>query len=103
MRILIVEDSSAAQEIIIQMLAESPVELELEKDGDEAFRRCFEEGPFDLVLTDEKHPGLSGERLMEEIKKKNPSQDVLLLKKPFRRQHLLDVLAKYTPKVRSRT
>jgi len=98
MRILCVEDHPTFQQMLIQMLAETPVDFEIESNGDEAFRRCFEEGPFDLIITDEQHPGLSGVQLVEEIKKKNPSQDVLLMQKPFRRQHLLDVIAEYAPK-----
>src|SRR5262245_21236629 len=52
-------------------------ELELETDGNEALKRYRERGPYDLVLSDLRLPGLSGPDLARAIRSKNPAQRIV--------------------------
>ena len=54
-------------------------ELELETDGNEALKRYRERGPYDLVLSDLRLPGLSGPDLARAIRSKNPAQRIVMI------------------------
>ena len=45
-------------------------------DGDEALRLYKKRGPYDAVLTNIGHPGLSGIELAESIRNHNPKQRI---------------------------
>lgn len=94
MRVLFVEDEPAVQDILRGMLLGTDIGFEIESDGDAAFKRYCDDGPFDLVLTDTKHTGLSGFDLVRAVNKKDPLQPISILKKPFRKKELLDLIEK---------
>jgi CheY-like chemotaxis protein len=98
MRILLVEDEPAVQEVIVTMLERAGHLVVTETNGNKAFRRYRKEGPFDLVLTDIQHKGMNGVELMQTIHRKNRKQHVRLvtgwpiLQKPFTQKQLLDFI-----------
>jgi CheY-like chemotaxis protein len=65
--------------IIEARLAKAGLELEFATDGDEAFKRYCDHGPYDLVITDYVHPGLDGFKLAKAIRRKNPNQVVAMV------------------------
>jgi two-component system C4-dicarboxylate transport response regulator DctD len=98
MKILLVEDESAVQEMIVFVLEKAGHVVVTETSGNRALRRYSKEGPFDLVLTDIEHKGMNGVDLMHAIHKKNPKQNVRIvsgwpiLLKPFTSKQLLDFI-----------
>jgi CheY-like chemotaxis protein len=53
-------------------------ELEFAFDGDEAFARYRQQGPYDLVLTDLYHPGMNGVEFARAIRRENPAQAIAM-------------------------
>jgi len=60
-------------------LIKAGLELEFVTDGDSAFRRYSEHGPYDLVITDYVHPGVDGLELSEAIRQTNPRQAIAMV------------------------
>ena len=95
MKILLVEDDLGVQEVIVAMLDKAGHSVVTETNGNKAFRRYCNEGPFDLVLTDLLHKGMNGVELAQTIQKKNREQHVRIvtgwpiLQKPFTQKQLL--------------
>ena len=54
-------------------------EIELESNGDEALKRYCERGPYDMVLTGFRHPGMVGSDLVLAIRKENPTQRIAMI------------------------
>ena len=54
-------------------------EIELESNGDEALKRYRERGPYDMVLTGFRHPGMDGSDLALAIRKENPTQRIAMI------------------------
>lgn len=78
--VMIVDDERALVELAEETLADlgyKPVGFESSTDALEAFRR--EPGRFDLVLTDEIMPDLTGTELTREIRKLRPELSVILM------------------------
>jgi PleD family two-component response regulator len=98
MKILLVEDKSAVQEMIVSVLEKTGHVVVTETNGNRAHRRYSKEGPFDLVLTDIEHRGMNGVELMHAIHKENQKQDVRIVTgwqirpKPFTSKQLLDFI-----------
>jgi CheY-like chemotaxis protein len=57
-------------------LAKEGFELEFVTDGDVALAHVRLRGPYDLIITDLYHPGLSGIELSRNIRLENPSQAI---------------------------
>lgn len=78
LRILVVEDDPLVREVVCAQLIESmhePVGLD---NGFEALEK-FKAGSFNLVITDQSMPGMSGDELAAAIKQINPGMPVILL------------------------
>jgi len=54
-------------------------EIELESDGIEALKRYRERGPYDMVLSEFRLPGLSGTELAAAIRSENSSQRIVMI------------------------
>lgn len=54
-------------------------ELELETDGNEALKRYHQRGPYDMVLSELRLPGLSGPELAAAIRSENPAQRIVMI------------------------
>jgi|CZKR01.1.fsa_nt_gi two-component system, OmpR family, alkaline phosphatase synthesis response regulator PhoP len=118
MKILVVEDEPVVQAYAVAVLSRAGFEVEVESNGDEAFRRYRVSGPYSLVLTDICHPGMDGFDLVKAIRRENRTQaivivtgnvdavyvfpesadfrrmfkDIAVLEKPFRVQQLLKMV-----------
>jgi CheY-like chemotaxis protein len=77
-RILAADDDPMVREVISTYLSEDAYAVELAADGKEAFEK-FCAGEFDLVLADLSMPGMQGDELAREMKKRKPKVPVLLL------------------------
>jgi CheY-like chemotaxis protein len=73
-----VDDDPMVREVISIYLSEDVYSVELAADGKEALEK-FCAGEFDLVLTDLSMPGMQGDELAREVKKRRPKVPVLLL------------------------
>lgn len=77
-RILLADDQAevrATLKLILELEEHTIVEA---CDGKEALR-LFDEGPFDLVITDYVMPEMSGDMLALEIKKRAPVQPIIMI------------------------
>jgi DNA-binding NtrC family response regulator len=77
-RILIAEDEKNIREGLAAALELDGHEVATAADGNEAFKR-FQKGDIDLVITDLRMPGLSGEELLEKLLAESPGTPVIIL------------------------
>jgi two-component system NtrC family response regulator len=77
-RILVVDDEPAQRELVAGFLRKQGFEVALAADGTEAHTR-FRAEPFDLVLTDQRMPGLSGLELIAALRRVNPEAAVVVM------------------------
>ncbi len=76
-RILVVDDDAMVRESIQLMLELDGHAIELAGSGPEALER-FASGRYDVILTDNRMPGMTGLELARQIKAKDPAQLVIL-------------------------
>jgi two-component system NtrC family response regulator len=77
-RILVVDDEPAQLELVGGFLRKRGFEVAAAPDGRAALQR-FRREPFDLVLTDQKMPGLSGLEVLEAVRRQNPGTPVVVM------------------------
>ena len=77
-RILIAEDEKNIREGLADALQMDGHEVATAADGNEALKR-FQKGDIDLVITDLRMPGISGEELLEKILAESPGTPVIIL------------------------
>lgn len=79
-RVLIVEDDASIAFLIREHLADLGPDYEIgaAASGEEALR-AFDSSPFDLVVTDNKMPGLTGVELIRILKEKCPDLCTILM------------------------
>ncbi len=80
-RILLVDDSYTVLDMMKNLLKtlRKNVDIDTAWDGDEAFTLYCQRGPYDLVLTDDIHPGLGGVDFVKAIRKEHPTQPIAFL------------------------
>jgi two-component system response regulator AtoC len=71
MKILVVDDEPVQRELLKGFLEKQGYEVAGAADA-EAALACFSMDPFQLVLLDQRMPGMSGEALLRELKARNP-------------------------------
>jgi DNA-binding NtrC family response regulator len=76
--LLVVDDEPAQRELMAGFLRKRGFEVATAGSGEEALAR-FRQEPFDLVLTDQKMPGLSGVELLEAVRAINPEVAVIVV------------------------
>jgi len=118
-RILLVDDELGVLEVVGRFLESEGVGVDKAGDGAAGIRR-FQEGKFDLVITDRKLPGMDGEEMATAIKEMSPHTPILLisgqfrgvvnvkpfdylLSKPFTRDQLLSAVDEMLPAWRGST
>ncbi len=77
-RILVVDDQDIIRELIQQQLAEDGHKVEIAGSGQEALEKMAG-SDFDLIVTDQSMPGMTGEELAVAAKAKRPETAVILL------------------------
>jgi len=78
LEILVVDDEKSIRESLKTYLNHCGYEVRICSDGESGLA-AFEEQPSPIVLTDLMMPGISGEELLEEVKKKDPLAEVILM------------------------
>ncbi|HOJ99040.1 MAG: sigma-54 dependent transcriptional regulator [Treponemataceae bacterium] len=77
-KLLVVDDEKNIREGLAEALHLDGHEVVLAADGDEAYNR-FQKGDIDLVITDLRMPGMSGEELLRRITSESPGLPVIVL------------------------
>ena len=77
-KLLIVDDEKNIREGLAAALELDGYEVVVAADGDEGWSR-FQKGDIDLVVTDLRMPGISGEELLKRIGAETPGVPVLVL------------------------
>ena len=78
LRILVADDQEVICELIAEYLRADGHAVEIACDGTDAFNK-FNPARFDMVVTDQSMPGMSGQQLAGEIHKSAPGTPVILL------------------------
>lgn len=76
-RILIIEDELETANTVKEALALDDISADIALSGEQGLQKFGEEN-YDLILLDLKMPGLSGEEVLSEIRKKDPFVDVII-------------------------
>jgi DNA-binding NtrC family response regulator len=77
-RILVVDDEPAQRELVAGFLAKQGFEVSQAAGGEAALAR-FKQEPFDLVLTDQKMPNLSGLQVLDGVRAITPETAVIIM------------------------
>jgi DNA-binding NtrC family response regulator len=77
-RILIVEDDEEMGSLLRDFVEEEGFEADTVMNGYEAFRKLVK-GPFDLIITDIRMPGLTGLDILPRIKKLQPEIPIIVI------------------------
>ncbi|MDR2842422.1 MAG: sigma-54 dependent transcriptional regulator [Spirochaetaceae bacterium] len=77
-KLLIVDDEKGIREGLAESLESDGYLVETAQDGDAAWKR-FQKGDIDLVITDLRMPGISGDELLKRIKTESPGVPVIVL------------------------
>ena len=78
LRVLVADDQPLLCEILAEYLTNDCHSVVTAKDGREALER-FDEGEFDLVITDQVMPKMTGAQLAGAIKTRSPSTPIVLV------------------------
>jgi CheY-like chemotaxis protein len=116
-RILVVDDEPFVCDAVRMMLAFDGHDVETATNGKEALAK-FDQGMFDVVITDFSMPVMKGDELAMELKARNPKQPVVMItayaemiqssgnpltgvdfviSKPFLLENLREAIAKVAP------
>jgi DNA-binding NtrC family response regulator len=78
LRILVVDDEPAQLELVGGFLKKQGFDVTLAEGGQKALD-LFRQEPFDLILTDQKMPNLSGLQLLKAVRAINPETAVIVM------------------------
>ena len=76
-RVLIIEDEIVTAEAVKEALALENISADIASDGKSGLEK-FVSHNYDLILLDLKMPGLSGDEVLSEIRKRDPFIDVII-------------------------
>jgi CheY-like chemotaxis protein len=78
-RILLVDDDPEVRDLVATVLEEAEIQVVRAADGSEALLRMLEEGPFDVLVTDLRMPGIDGFELARRVRQSRPETRVLFM------------------------
>ena len=78
-KVLVVDDNPADLEFVVAALSDTNYTLVTEVDPGEALKRFEDEGPWHLVISDLKMPGMDGLTLLKEIKAREPLTETIII------------------------
>jgi len=78
-RILVVDDEEAYRRLMAKHLERKGFEVESAGDGQTALAVLEGSEPFDVLVTDLMMPGMSGLELLEEVKRRRPEMEVIVI------------------------
>ena len=102
MKILVLDDNCG--KAIKEVLVRAGHDVQIAANGNKALKLYCDNGPFDVVLTDIDHPGLSAVDLKKAIFVRNPRQGFAfvtgyrVLQKPFSEEELYQLVDEMRPK-----
>ena len=76
-RVLVVDDNEGIRQLVETVLLDAGFEIAVASSGDEASEIASRLGSFDLLLTDERMPGMLGHQLARQLREREPSLKVL--------------------------
>lgn len=79
LRVLFVDDEENILRALHRLFRKEPWELAFAGSGAEALARGETEGPFDVVVTDQRMPGMTGAELLQEVRRRWPHAIRLIL------------------------
>ncbi len=79
LNILVVDDQPIIRDIVQEQLAEDGHKVDTASDGADALEKFRAAGNYDLLITDQSMPGMSGEELAQQIKTFCPGAPIILL------------------------
>lgn len=79
LRILLADDEPDLREAMVEALEEEGAQVDPAEDGLRAWALWGERGPYDLVVTDQRMPGLTGTELLARVREVAPRTPVLLV------------------------
>ncbi len=77
-RILIVDDEASIRDLCARVLTRNGFQVTMVSTGEDAVR-CLQDGPFDLVISDIRMPGISGVDVLATAKALYPTISVILI------------------------
>ncbi len=77
-RIMIIEDDSEMRSLLIDFLRDDGYEVDSAGNGSEALLKLTQ-GPFDLIISDIRMPGLTGLDILPGIKKLQPQVSIMVI------------------------
>ena len=78
-RVLVVDDEEAYRALMAGHLERRGIDVTTAEDGPSALSIFQSDGPFEVVVTDMMMPGMSGLDLLQEIKLRDPSTEVIVI------------------------
>jgi signal transduction histidine kinase/ActR/RegA family two-component response regulator len=90
-RVLVVEDDATVADVMLEVLADEPMEVMVATTAEEALRMIAEDCP-DLILTDISLPGKSGLEVMRQARVVDPEVAVVLMTGHASVQNAIDAL-----------
>ena len=76
-RVLIIEDEIVTAEAVKEALTLDDISADIASDGKSGLEKFISQN-YDLILLDLKMPGLSGDEVLSEIRKRDPFIDVII-------------------------
>ncbi|MGE9297422.1 MAG: response regulator [Puniceicoccales bacterium] len=77
-KILIVDDDTDFNQLLTDIFSQASYEVDSCEDPEAAFEK-FKAGDYDLVVTDQKMPGLTGEELIRLLKQHRPDTPIIMV------------------------
>jgi signal transduction histidine kinase/CheY-like chemotaxis protein len=78
-KVLVVDDNPTDLEFVVAALSDAKYALVAEVDSRRALKRFEHEGPWHLVISDLKMPGIDGLTLLKEVKARDPLVEAIVL------------------------